>query len=196
MFTHRLAFAQLLQSAVTDFNVAAVYAQKPDQANVTHIELRHTPLGEPSAPNYLGKMKLGDAIKQLLGDNVVRIKKLQREEDYDTADTKIRELCMTFRNVIEYGVEQNLLSGIVTRFGRNVSTFKLPCLYAITQDDIALFDGMMTKYSYYDHSHSLEIPIHLPDIADIEADLLTMQEWAKQFNKKCETEQKKARGSK
>lgn len=196
VFTHRLAFAQLLQSAVTEFNVAAVYEQKTDRANVTHIELRNAPLGEPSIPRYVEKMKLADAIRQLLGENVVRIKKLRREGDYDTADTKILELCTIFRNVIEYGVEQSLLSGIVSRFGRNVLTLKLPCLYAITQEDIALFDSMMTKYSYYDHSHSLETPIPLPDIADVEADMQTMLTWDKEFTKRCKTEQDKSKGKK
>lgn len=196
VFTHRLAFAQLLQTAVVDFNTEAAFANKPERANVTHIELRNSPLGEPSDPSYLNKMKLGDATKKLLGDDVVRIKKLQKDGDFDSADAKILALCMTFRNVIEYGVEQNLLSGVVSRFGRNVSTMKLPCLYAVTQEDITLFHGMMTKYSYYDHSHSIETPIPLPDIAAIEADLLTMQEWAKKFAKRCDAEQEKARGKK
>lgn len=175
VFTHRLAFAQLLQSAATDFNVAAVYDQKPDRANVVHIELRNSPLGEPSIPRYVEKMKLADAIKQLLGENVVRIKKLHREGDYDTADTKILELCMTFRNVIEYGVEQNLLSGIVSRFARNVSTLKLPCLYAITQKDIALFDSMMTKYSYYDHSVILETPANCIDAKTVKQKVMAAE---------------------
>ena len=196
VFTHRLAFAQLLQTAVADFNAEAAYAEKLERANVTHIELRNSPLGEPSLPSYVSKMKLGDATKKLLGDDVVKIKKLQKEGDFDSADAKILSLCMTFRNVIEYGVEQNLLSGIISRFGRNVSSMKLPCLCAITQDDVALFHGMMTKYSYYDHSHSIELPITLPDIATIEADLVVMQNWAKQFAKRCEAEQDKAKGKK
>jgi hypothetical protein len=96
--------------------------------------------------------------------------------------------------VIEYGVEQNLLSGVVSRFSRNVSTLKIPCLNAITQEDISLFDSMMTKYSYYDHSHSIETPLPPPQLEHIEADLIRMRDWANAFTKRSEAEQKKAKG--
>ena len=69
---------------------------------------------------------------------------------------------------------------------------KIPCLNAITKEDIALFDKMMTKYSYYDHSHSIETPLPPPDIADVEKDLIQMRDWAKNFSQRHSAEQAKA----
>lgn len=194
VFTHRLAFAQLLESAASDFNAASAIAGDASRAQIKHIELRNSPMGHPSMPNYVDNMKLDKAVNKLLDEDVRIIKGYFANGDYDAADAKTRALCTTFRNVIEYGVEQNLLSGVVSRFSRNVSTLKIPCLNAITQEDISLFDSMMTKYSYYDHSHSIETPLPPPDIADVEADLIRMRDWAKAFAKRSDAEQKKARG--
>lgn len=66
---------------------------------------------------------------------------------------------------------------------------------AITQEDITLFHNMMSKYSCYEHSQPIETPISLPDIADLEADLVAMEDWAKEYDKRCEAEARKARGS-
>ena len=196
VFTHRLAFAQLLESAVAAFNAETIRTGEAVWASITHIELRQSPLGHPDTPNYVNNMKLESAVKNLLNEDVQAIKRHQANDEFDAAEARTLKLCASFRNMIEYGVEQNLLSGVVSRFARNVSTMKLPCLNAITQDDIMLFDGMMTKYSYYDHSHSIETPLPPPDIEEIEKDLIQMRDWAKGFGKRCEAEQNKAKGKK
>ena len=164
------------------------------RAQIKHIELRSSPLGHPSDPTYISKMKLANAVNNLIGYDVTAIKKDIKDGNFDDADSKTHALCTKFRNVIEYGVEQNLLSGIVSRFSRNVSTQKIPCLNAITQEDVFLFHSMMTKYSYYDHSHSIETPLPPPDIEDIEVDLIRMRDWAKTFGKRCDAEQDKVKG--
>lgn len=196
VFTHRLAFAQLLESATMNFNARATMAGESVRASITHIELRHSPLGYPDKPNYVNNMKLESAVKNLLNDDVPAIKRHLANSEFDEADAKTLKLCTTFRNVIEYGVEQNLLSGIVSRFTRNVATMKIPCLSAITQEDIVLFDSMMTKYSYYDHSHSIETPLPPPKIEEIEKDLIRMRDWPKDFEKRCKEAQEKAKGKK
>lgn len=194
VFTHRLAFAQLLESAANDFNTASAVSGHTLRAQIKHIELRYAPLGQPSNPNYIGKMKLENAVNRLLQQDVPTIKKDLQDGRFSDADAKTLALCTEFRNVIEYGVEQNLLCGVVSRFSRNVSTMKIPCLYAITCEDISLFDSMMTKYSYYDHSQSIETPQQPPKIEDIESDLIQMRDWAHAFKKRSEAEQNKARG--
>lgn len=130
----------------------------------------------------------------MLNTDVPRIKKAQKAGDYILSDSLMRSLCTQFRNLVERGIEQELLSGVVQRFARNVSTLKLPRLYALSGDDISLFDQLMTKYSYFDHSQSLETPIALPRIEDIEGDLNRLSAWHKDFKSRCETEEKKARG--
>jgi len=194
VFTHRLAFAQLLENSASEFNATSALDGDVIRVQIKHIELRNSPLGHPSEPNYINNMKLEKAANKLLEQDVACIKKALKDGNFSDADVKTHALCTAFRNMIEYGVEQNLLSGVVSRFSRNVSTMKIPCLNAITKEDIALFDKMMTKYSYYDHSHSIETPLPPPDIADVEKDLIQMRDWAKNFSKRCEAEQDKAKG--
>lgn len=194
VFTHRLAFAQLLEAGAAEFNAEAIQVGSTEHAKITHIELRNHPLGHPSSPNYVNNMAMTSAITNLLREDVSRIKKAQNSGDFATADMSIQSLCARFRNVIEYGIETTLLSNVVSRFKRNISTLALPRLSAITPADIELLDSMMTKYSYYDHSHSVEAPMPLPKIEDVEADLNTMLDWAKQFKKRCDEKQQKAKG--
>ena len=54
----------------------------------------------------------------------------------------------------------------------------------------------MTKYSYFDHSQSLETPITLPSVEEIKRDLDCLIKWSKSFKKRCEDEEKKAKGKK
>lgn len=184
VFTHRLAFAQLLESACTEFNTEAAHNNKPVRACTTHIELRDSPLGQPSKPTYVGKLKIDSAVSNLLNQDIAQTKRLQHEGEFELADATILSICTTFRNVVEYGIEHDLLSGVVSRFDRNVSTQKLRYLKVITEADISLFERMMSKYSYYDHSHSVETPFSLPEIEDLEKDLLEMKAWAEAFKKR------------
>ncbi len=193
VFTHRLAFAQLLDAANDDFNAKALQAGTT-LAAIAHTELRSSPLGQPTEPNYVKYMAMEKAINLLLTSEVSSIRKAQDAGDYHIVDGLIHSVCASFRNIIEYGVEQTLLSGVVSRFGRNVSTLKLPRLYAITADDIGIFDEMMTKYSYFDHSHSSELPVPLPSIDEVIADLTKTRDWAKDFKKRSEAEANKAKG--
>lgn len=194
VFTHRLAFAQLLEAGVSEHNSKAIQTGSVEYAKITHIELRNDPLGQPSTPSYVNNMAMESAIKNLINEDIKRIKRAQSNGDYATADMSLQSLCARFRNVVESGIETNLLSGIVSRFKRNISTLALPRLFAITPEDIKLLDSMMTKYSYYDHSHSIETPMPLPKIEDVETDLNTMLEWAKDFKKRCNEAQQKAKG--
>lgn len=194
VFTHRLAFAQLLDAGVAENNAEAAQTGSTEHATIRHIELRNDPLGQPSLPNYVNNMGMASAIKNLMNEDVKRIKKAQKDGDYSVADMSLQSLCARFRNVIEYGIETNLLSGVVSRFKRNISTLALPRLNAITSADITLLDHMMTKYSYYDHSHSIEKPVPLPSIEDVETDLNTMLDWATKFKRRCDEAQKKAKG--
>lgn len=194
VFTHRLAFAQLLNHEATQFNIRADKTGDTARTSIENIELRKNPLGYPEPPAFLKDVSLIKATKQLLSFDIPAIKKAQRNGQFTEADQLTRTLCSDFRKVVEQGIGQDLLSGIVSRFGREIFSLKLPRLYAMTQEDITLFDDMMTKYSYQEHSQPVEAPINLPDIADIEADVKKMQDWAKAYSNRCENAVKKARG--
>ena len=53
---------------------------------------------------------------------------------------------------------------------------------------------MMSKYSCYDHSHSVETLAPAPEINDLEKDLNTMLDWTKDYKKRCEDAKNKASG--
>ena len=42
----------------------------------------------------------------------------------------------------------------------------------------------MTKYSFYEHSHSDETPINEPEIDEIEKDIIDFAKWAKERKKR------------
>lgn len=195
VFTHRLAFAQLLNTEATNYNIVAEKQAHTEQVLINNLQLRRSPLGCSEPPTFLKDVSLAKAIKHIRGNELPVIKRTQREGNYAIADALIQSLCSDFRKIIEQAIGQDLLSGIISRYGREVLSLKLPRLYALTQADISLFHNMMSKYSCYEHSQSVETPISLPDISDIEADLNTMAEWAKEFDKRCEAEAKKARGN-
>lgn len=194
VFTHRLAFAQLLNSETVNFNIVADKDRRSERATICNVQLRKLPLGYPEPPAYMKDVSLSKAIKHLRGNEVPEIKRKQKEGDFAMADCMIKSLCSDFRKIVEQGIAQDLLSGIVSRYSREVSSLKLARLYAITPEDITLFHNMMSKYSCYEHSQPVEAPISLPDISEIEEDLNYMEDWAKKFEKRCQAEAEKMRG--
>ena len=89
-----------------------------------------------------------------------------------------------------------MLQGIVTRFDYRILTQKLPYLFALTEQDISLFHRMMSKYSCYDHSHSVEMLAPTPDVIDLEKDLNELLTWATTYKKRCEEAKQKVMGKK
>lgn len=195
VFTHRLAFAQLLNIETKNYNTSVDKKGNLEHASIYNIQLRKFPLGCSEPPSFLKDVSLAKAIGHIRANELPAIKRKQKEGDYITADAMLKSLCSDFRKVIEQGIGQDLLSGIVSRYGREISSLKLTRLYALTQADITLFHNMMSKYSCYEHSQPIETPLPLPDIADLETDLITMANWAKEYDKRCNAEAHKSRGS-
>lgn len=183
VFTHRLAFAELLSSSVDKYNNSQTEPGTLSEIVLRQIELRNKPLGEPTDPSYNGSKNIKEALKPLKQE-VVRLKKQYKNQEYEAYDSGIQSLCSKLRKIVEHGIETDLLSGIVTRFGCSVQTLKLNNLHAINSKDINLFYDMMTKYSSYEHSQSLERPVNLPDLEDIEKDIEQLLEWYTDFNKR------------
>lgn len=195
VFTHRLHFAHLLEHCHTEFNAAAALSNNPVRATITHIELRNSPLGQPASPNYLQRITMLKALNEMIGQDCAKIRKFQKEGEYDIADNMLQALASKFRNLIEQGIERELLSGIVSRFDYRVFSQKLPYLFALTAEDVALFHKMMSKYSCYDHSHSIEASAPTPNVDDLEKDLDKMRTWAKDYKNRRENARDKADGN-
>ena len=66
---------------------------------------------------------------------------------------------------------------------------KLFKLSVISLEDAKYLDGLMTKYSAYEHSQSMELPAKLPDIADVIADIEALRDWTKEFSSRTSANQ-------
>lgn len=191
VFTHRLAFAQLLVSSVDEYNKSQYESTQPEIIQLKQIELRDKPLGEPSEPTYHGALKMKNALNDLKNRDISLLKKQYKNGEYELYDKGIKSLCSEFRMIVEQGIETDLLSKIVTRFGYSVNTLRLKYLYIVTQSDIDMFNDMMTKYSAYEHSQSTERPVELPALSEIEEDVDSFINWCKDFGKRCDAVDKK-----
>jgi len=183
VFTHRLTFANLLEHSIKQVNDTLTDKNYSQQASVTFIELRNSPLGQPMEPSFkVGK--LDREANNMKCRDLAQLRKLWESENYTLYEESLRSLCSRIRILIESGIETNLLSGVVTRYGHNISTQKLRYLHCVNKDDIGLFEEFMTRYSFHAHSQPLEKPISLPDLADVEKDLKRLIEWVKNFEKR------------
>lgn len=191
VFTHRLAFAQLLLSSVDEYNNKQQELEKTSPVIIEQIELRNAPLGEPINPNYHGATKMKNALSLMKTKDVVNLKRKYKDGDYDSYRNGIKSLCSDFRTIIEQGIETDLLSNIVNRFGYSVNSLRLRYLYVVTPEDIDKFNNMMTKYSAFEHSQSPERPIQLPEISEIETDIDDMLTWCKSFQTRSNAVDKK-----
>ena len=67
---------------------------------------------------------------------------------------------------------------MVKRFRKDIQTKnRLEKLADITIEDCQMFDRLMTRYSYYDHSMSDETPLIELSVDELEADLVELQTW-------------------
>lgn len=182
VFTHRLAFAELLNCCMSELreNLALSEVEAP----FNYIELLKRPLGEPVFNGKYNALKFANVLNKFKDVDLRKLHELQNAGEYELFDDKLQSLCSKFRKVIEKGIETELLSGIVLRHNKEVSSRKIRYINAIQEDDIKLFDRMMTKYSFQEHSQSSEKIIDLPELDEIESDIDEMIKWEKDFKQR------------
>lgn len=79
-------------------------------------------------------------------------------------------------------MEDDLLFAIVKRHRRSVTTEnKLPALSLIKPEDCKFIDGLMTKYSRYEHSQSQEAPVFIAEEPELRTDIEALKQWRKEF---------------
>lgn len=98
-------------------------------------------------------------------------------------DAKI--VCVEFRELIERTVEDDLLQKIIKRHRRSVQTDnRLDALAIIKPEDCRLIDELMSRYSFFAHSQSLEAPVLIPGEDAIRKDLNQLKSWRDSFKKR------------
>ncbi len=173
VFTHRLSLLTLLEDAAkaagTDSRVVAL--NREDWGT-----------GEPGDTSLTAK-KPEKAINVILGERLAEARKRLKEKGRAEYDTCAKGICSDIRIVVERMVEEVLLNDVVKRFRRSVQTYnRLGQLARIGAADCKFLDDFMTKYSRYEHSHSSEAPVALPDPDELQADLERLKQWIQAFN--------------
>lgn len=178
VFTHRLSLMVLLQNAAEQ---RAKLDQSPVKVAVESIARDGTKTGMPAQINTFS-LKPQSGFGQMVS-SIGQLKKL----DPSLKELALKAACSNFRILVERSVEDDLCSGIVNRYRREIKTLnKLKRLNAITPADCALIDGMMTKYSAFEHSQPTDTPSWLPEPDDLLADVQAMLDWTKEFSKRAE----------
>ena len=123
--------------------------------------------------------------------NNILINRLGEAKKYwDTGDSTnyrihAQGICSDFRKLVERTVEEDLLNQVVKRHRRSVTTDnRISHLPKITKDDCDFIDGLMTKYSCYEHSQSHETPSFLPDEPELREDIEKLKIWREDFMKR------------
>ena len=166
VFTHRLSMV-----------VGLCDRCAKEEISYTECELlgRGVNKGVPVESTHNGSKSLGQ-LKNLKNENIARLKKMdENSEEYIQG---IHYLCQQIRIYVEKSVEDTLINGVVQRYRKDVQTYnRISWLSQITDDDCKLVDEMMTKYSYYDHSMSDEMPLQEYPLSEIETDLDKLIVW-------------------
>lgn len=172
VFTHRLSFIALAEEharkASVDPNVLCV-AREPWGA------------GEPvSTP--LSAKRPDRALKSLRDERLAKAAKALQEGGSDEYLPLAKGLCSDVRILLERLIEFELLADVVQRHRRAINTLgKLEKVAKVEIADCELFDRLMTKYSRYEHSQSLEAPIALPEPDELQSDIAEIVNWIESF---------------
>jgi hypothetical protein len=175
VFTHRLSFLTLLQEAAKNLKI---------KYDVTWLRAESWGTGEPGRPPIFAN-KPESALNLLLNDRLSKARKVLDELGRIEYDLLAKGICSDFRILIERFIENDLLADVVQRFRRSVNTKgKLHKLAHISADDCKLFEDYMTKYSAYEHSHSYEAPVMLPEPDELKEDMERIKSWLVEFKKR------------
>lgn len=175
IFTHRLS----LLGAVDD-SVKKMGEDWKKQYSQRFIETYSGVSGLPIAQPI--KSAKTDGANQTLIERLNVARKAGEESGGDAYRALALGICCDFRQLIERTVESDLLAGIVVRHRRSVTTdgllSKLP---NITMGDCKFIDDLMTRFSSFVHSQSVESPVDIPAEADLRKDIEALKSWRETF---------------
>lgn len=182
VFTHRLSLACLLRDAYKRHKDSQSQAGSGTAISLHEISLCRVGnrIGVTGGLNTLS-----GSIPQGLENLLVRIKLAKTKEDVlDIVgyESDVKSICSDLRMLVERVVEEVLLSSIVLRFRRGIATKdKLASLVKINPQDCAFIEDLMTQYSVYEHSQSVELPSTPPALSKLKGDVEGVQKWIKEF---------------
>jgi len=185
VFTHRLSLACLLRDTYKRYAESQKQTGSGKKVSLKEILLCRI---EKRIGLTGGLNTLSGSIPQGLESLLGRVKQAKAKEeggDLTGYQSDVKSICSDMRMLCERSVEEILLLGIVTRFKRGLNTKdKLHPLTKIEAKDCTLIDDMMTRYSVFEHSQSVEIPSTPPSLDDLKTDIENLKTWITEFKKK------------
>jgi energy-coupling factor transporter ATP-binding protein EcfA2 len=174
VFTHRLSMLTLLEEAAKSASVAT---------GVVALSREPWGAGEPSETPF--STRKPEKVINGLNGRLARARKIFAENGKAEYDLQAKGICSDVRILVERMVEDTLLNEVVRRFRRAVHTQnKIGGLAKIKPEDCRLIDEFMTKYSRYEHSQPIEVPVPLPEPDELATDLARLQEWLREFSER------------
>lgn len=172
VFTHRISLLTLLTDKAEKKNISV---------DIVGLGSERWGAGEPQELPIYAK-KTDKALNSLLYERLSKAKKLLNEVGREEYDPYVKGLCSDFRSLLERVIEYDLMDDVVHRFRRQVKTMgKIHNLAKIKLEDCRLIDDLMTKYSRYEHSQSIEAPVSLPEPDELKGDMETLRSWLEEF---------------
>lgn len=171
IFTHRLSMLGML-------------TEKANKISTIHIRQEHWGAGEAGEIPLYGK-KPEAALKDLKNNRIAKARKIHELEGQEEYYPLAKSICSDLRILTERIVEFVFLADVIQRHRRAVNTQgKIHKLAHITQEDCSLIEEIMTKYSCYEHSQSLEAPTEIPNPNELESDIDRILDWHAEFSKR------------
>lgn len=165
VFTHRLS----------------MLSQFSDASTVVYIRQEPWGAGETGEVPLFGKAP-EKALNDLRLRRLAQADKLFQTDGADASYPLVKAICSDFRILIERFVETHVLAEVVQRHRREVNTKgKLHNLLKLTRTDCELINGLMTKFSRFEHSQPTEAPVELPGIQELSVDMQKLADWYLEF---------------
>jgi ABC-type hemin transport system ATPase subunit len=183
VFTHRLSMIALLEEAASKVEKQAEAAKEPAPVRLTVHTLHKlgssSGIVEKSIVKNASTQKAANALRD---QEMAKLRKFLEAKDVAGYQVQAKYICSTFRTLVENSVEKILMNGVVARFRRSVETKnKVAALAKINDDDCALIEDLMTRYSVFEHSQSNELPAETPDYDQLKEDIEKFATWVIEF---------------
>ena len=176
VFTHRLSLLGMLQD----------YAKKADiPGRVVSVCREPWGAGEPG-DQTIETAKPKAVLNQHLPARISAARAALEKEGDAAYKLHAQSICTEMRKLVERIIELDLLADVIQRHRRAINTQgKLAKLSNIKPEDCAFLDEMMTKYSRYEHSQSMEAPVEFPLPDELDDDVAKIKNWRDDFEVPC-----------
>jgi len=176
IFTHDITFLMMLQEHADKENIEITLKSLTRKRKVTGIIAENPPWDA---------LKVSDRIKSLNND-WQQLDKIYRTETEEKYKEKVKRFYGKLRETWERAVEEIVLNGTVTRFGRAIQTQRLKKVIDLTEEDYTIIEENMSKASTYflGHDTAGELIEEYPNIDEVKEDLNTLNEYVKKLRKR------------